>query len=466
MPPRHLLPEASRLDREKVAYWYFRLNGFLQLENFVIHPRSRGGQRTDADLLAVRFPSRAERLHDDAGDIMADDEGTLGLSRDVVDVVIAEVKRGPCALNGPWTKPSDGNVQRVLAAIGCIPHDRIDAAADDIYRRGAHESETGLRIRLVCVGREPCVAIAEQYPEVKQVSWEALLGFIWHRLRRFRHQKRQTDQWETTGGTLKSYVSQARNEEDFIRNCLRAMDYLDAAPAILPGTEGGTLSTAVTPTYQTKPTRGRFFGPCSGADLPLAFEVAADAVDRFTFCDLSYIARDASAAYAVPRGWTLISRVGGRDERQPAKSTWYNGHRQIHPWVTLEVWRRPDDSECYVELRGDLAEDALLQQFPPRSISFFMHLNDGAGEGGSGLWFLSKTGMPTDVRRGKGFLDAVVSRLIDGAVVLTDGALAEDGFLKDQDFESASVRWTPLAPPLGARSSRRQVGLWRAQHSQ
>jgi hypothetical protein len=39
------------LDAEKVAYWYFRLNGFLQIENFVVHPRGRGGQRTDATCL-------------------------------------------------------------------------------------------------------------------------------------------------------------------------------------------------------------------------------------------------------------------------------------------------------------------------------------------------------------------------------------------------------------------------------
>ena len=27
----------ERLKPEKVAYWYLRLNGFLQIENFVLH---------------------------------------------------------------------------------------------------------------------------------------------------------------------------------------------------------------------------------------------------------------------------------------------------------------------------------------------------------------------------------------------------------------------------------------------
>ena len=59
------------LDPEKVAYWYLRLNGFLQIENFVVHPSGRGGQRADADLLAVRcrtvrrFCSTSLRPHND-----------------------------------------------------------------------------------------------------------------------------------------------------------------------------------------------------------------------------------------------------------------------------------------------------------------------------------------------------------------------------------------------------------------
>ena len=67
----------TSLDPEKVAYWYFRLNGFLQIENFVVHPERRGGQRTDADLLAVRFRHRAERLFGSPNDIMTDDEHPL-----------------------------------------------------------------------------------------------------------------------------------------------------------------------------------------------------------------------------------------------------------------------------------------------------------------------------------------------------------------------------------------------------
>lgn len=44
MPPR-MPGEPPLLMPEEVAYWYFRLNGFLQIENFVVHPTGGGGQR-------------------------------------------------------------------------------------------------------------------------------------------------------------------------------------------------------------------------------------------------------------------------------------------------------------------------------------------------------------------------------------------------------------------------------------
>jgi hypothetical protein len=120
----------------------------LQIENFIVHPGRRGSQHTDADLLAVRFPHRAERLFDNADDIMDDDQHGLALSRDLIDVVIAEVKTNqPCTLNGPWTRPNQQNVHRVLAAIGCLAPDRITDAAYDIYRTGIHRSDLVDKIR-------------------------------------------------------------------------------------------------------------------------------------------------------------------------------------------------------------------------------------------------------------------------------------------------------------------------------
>lgn len=217
----------QHLDPEKVAYWYFRLNGFFQIENFVVHPERRGGQRTDADLLAVRFPFRAERLFDDPDDIMVDDVQQLALSGDLIDIVIAEVKTNqPCSLNGPWTRQEQQNVHRVLAAIGCLSHDRIEAAAANIYREGFHRVDN-LRVRLVAVGRDRSQELETDYPEVTQLLWSELLAFIWERLHRYRKQKTQVDQWDPEGRKIKWLADQSDDEADFIGRALQLIGVRD-----------------------------------------------------------------------------------------------------------------------------------------------------------------------------------------------------------------------------------------------
>ena len=51
-----------RIRSEDLGYWYFRLNGCLTTTNFVVHPEEGQEQRTDVDVLAARFPYRAELL--------------------------------------------------------------------------------------------------------------------------------------------------------------------------------------------------------------------------------------------------------------------------------------------------------------------------------------------------------------------------------------------------------------------
>ena len=123
------------------------------------------------------FPFRAERLFDSPNDIMADDKPHLALSGDLIDVVIAEVKTNqPCTLNGPWTRQDRRNVHRVLAAIGCLQPDLIDAAAADIYRVGFHRSGFRHRIRLIAVGRDRSDDLGAAYPEVTQLIWAGYAG--------------------------------------------------------------------------------------------------------------------------------------------------------------------------------------------------------------------------------------------------------------------------------------------------
>jgi hypothetical protein len=226
MPPRAWQSQDARdnppFNPERVAYWYFRLNGFLQIENFVVHPGRRGSQRTDADLLGVRFPNRKEFLFDHDNH-MQDDVDRLRLAIDRVDVIIAEIKRnGPCRLNGPWTDKDQRNVDRVLAAIGCLHKDQIQMAATAIYETGAY-CEDQLQIRLVAVGRDTSTELAERYEKVTQLTWRQVLCFIWQRFDCYRNQKTDVQQWDHIGRRLKSMADRAREPGLFVGTALRAM---------------------------------------------------------------------------------------------------------------------------------------------------------------------------------------------------------------------------------------------------
>lgn len=134
---------------EALALWYFRLNGFLTIPNYVLHPDGRGSQRTDADLVGVRFRDRQEggpgwAMPDDA--VWACDSG--------LQVAIVEVKSGGCCkLNGPWTRRDYGNVDRLLTAVGCIPRDVEQSVSTALYDCGEFR-DVAVRVVLVAVAEE------------------------------------------------------------------------------------------------------------------------------------------------------------------------------------------------------------------------------------------------------------------------------------------------------------------------
>jgi hypothetical protein len=129
----------------------------------------------------------------------------------------------PCTLNGPWTREDRQNVHRVLTAIGCIPSARIAEAASDIYRNGFHESDLGLRIRLIAIGRERNEGLAASYPDVTQLSWPAMLRYVWERFHMYRNQKTQVDQWDVQGRRLKQLADRSTDPTQFVEKALGRM---------------------------------------------------------------------------------------------------------------------------------------------------------------------------------------------------------------------------------------------------
>jgi hypothetical protein len=98
---------------EKFVRWYLRFNGYLTVENFVVHEPQNGRvpEGTEFDTLAVRFPYSREQIEQK---LIQNDprlEDTEASGGKLTDFVIAEVKSGKRnGLNDIWHP--DGGDQR------------------------------------------------------------------------------------------------------------------------------------------------------------------------------------------------------------------------------------------------------------------------------------------------------------------------------------------------------------------
>ena len=184
------------VSSEALGYWFLRLNGFLTIPNFVVHPETGSQQGTDVDVLGVRFPFREENRQRP----MIDSE-RFSRYRDKAYVVLAEIKTGVCRLNGPWTAPERENMQRVLSALGMLAPHEIDCAAQEIYNTGQFENQL-YYITMVCFGAESRDEITGRYPRVPQILWPEVKEFICDRFQQYRKQKSGHVQWDEVGKGL------------------------------------------------------------------------------------------------------------------------------------------------------------------------------------------------------------------------------------------------------------------------
>jgi hypothetical protein len=198
------------IDAERLAYWYLRLNGFLTTVNFVVHPDTGSDQRTDVDLLGVRFPYRAENLLNP----MKDDEAFSRLGEKTL-VVFVEVKAGAMQLNGPWTQEEKDNMSRVLRAVGPLPPAESDLASRALYSSGGYRNQL-YHVCIVCMGDRNSDEIQTSHPDVLQITWRQALTFIHRRFRGYRNQKRSHGQWDEDGRNLWDAAQAKRNVEEFV----------------------------------------------------------------------------------------------------------------------------------------------------------------------------------------------------------------------------------------------------------
>lgn len=184
------------MNPEKIAYWFFRLNGCFTFENFIVHPDQRGSQETDADIIALRFRHRRELS---TSDNPMQDHELFATQDKYLSVFLVEAKSKECELNGPWRKPKRRNLQRVLNAMGFFDEPIIEDAAKALYD-SYHFDHDLLSIRFAMVGKSR--SQRRNWGHIPQLTWDEILRWMHSRYITYRDQKADNKQWDDAGREL------------------------------------------------------------------------------------------------------------------------------------------------------------------------------------------------------------------------------------------------------------------------
>jgi hypothetical protein len=198
-------PDEFQFSCEKIAYWFFRLNGCLNLTNFLIHHERRGREGTEVDVLGVRFPYRSEFAL--SGRPMEDHQVFMNREQKL-DIVIADSKKGLCDINRSWLLSRFKNMERILLVLGVFPEEAIETISSELYKNQCYEDQY-YRINFYTFG---AAKNTDLHPAIIQLEWKEVLLFIHNRFNTFEDYKRQHDQWDTEGKRLFKMANQYRPE--------------------------------------------------------------------------------------------------------------------------------------------------------------------------------------------------------------------------------------------------------------
>lgn len=184
---------------ESLLQWFLRLNGFLTLPNFVLHPdRRRDGQRTEVDVIGVRFPHRSE----------FPDLAQFRTERPFL--VFAEAKASEKSINESWLASNRAVLEDLLKCVGLFSYDVVGQVATDLRTMGFGQTDAAQAAIVLVASNDG--SVVSSHPGALRFTWEACLAFIHDRFKTFHHLKTAHDQWDDSGKKL--WELTFRNRDD------------------------------------------------------------------------------------------------------------------------------------------------------------------------------------------------------------------------------------------------------------
>jgi hypothetical protein len=137
---------------ERIAYWYLRLQGFLLVEDFVLHSGSQIDRTADADLLAVRHMYWEEKID---GKALLPDTGleTQLAARKKNVGLIVQVKTGTESRAGRAFECE--RLVYALRFLGIAPPEQVSELATALSNKASVEWKPDWEIAKLLIAEDP-----------------------------------------------------------------------------------------------------------------------------------------------------------------------------------------------------------------------------------------------------------------------------------------------------------------------
>jgi hypothetical protein len=170
---------------EELIRWYLRFNGFLCIENFIIHEPTPDAETVpqggEIDTLAVRFPFSREVISAAQEKHVVRDELLEPPVPGLIEFVIAEVKGGDrIRLNSIWRDDardkSRSRVEYLMRWLGCFPHEETIKNVSARLQNEIHAEHGEYSFRLILFARR---GTAQGLPQgITVITFTQIMRFI------------------------------------------------------------------------------------------------------------------------------------------------------------------------------------------------------------------------------------------------------------------------------------------------
>jgi hypothetical protein len=215
------------ISSENLVYWYFRLNGFLGNNNFIIHRTLENGEHvTDLDFVGVRFQHRKE-LYDDSTEFMRDDYSSSLFNPKYKDkdfICIVEAKASRPSINSSWLETE--NLNQVFLSVGLLNPKRLPKIVEQLRKKGSCTYNRYYISFIAIASFKPRINAGSRsniINKIPVITWEEVLTFIYGRFKKYNRVKSQMNEWgNSEGQQLKIIVDDSQDFNEFCKRIINS----------------------------------------------------------------------------------------------------------------------------------------------------------------------------------------------------------------------------------------------------